>query len=96
MSQEPATPDSASEQAPVAETPAQHIAQVQKKQNLYRRVTASMPLLITVIVHVILIGIAGAVVVQQNIVGNSQNQQFVGIELVGVRVLEVSASATAG
>jgi hypothetical protein len=32
---------------------------------------------------------------KQNIVRNSQNQQFVGIELVGVRVLEVSASATA-
>ena len=33
---------------------------------------------------------------QQNILDNSQNQQFVGIELVGVRVLEVSASATSG
>jgi hypothetical protein len=33
---------------------------------------------------------------QLNIVGNSENQHFVGIELVGVRVLEVSASAMAG
>jgi hypothetical protein len=32
---------------------------------------------------------------RQNIVGNAQNQRFVGIELVAVRVLEVSASATA-
>jgi hypothetical protein len=30
---------------------------------------------------------------RQNIVANADNQRFVGIELVGVRVLEVSASA---
>lgn len=33
---------------------------------------------------------------RQNIVGNAENQRFVGIELVGVRVLEVSASESAG
>jgi hypothetical protein len=31
---------------------------------------------------------------RQSIVGNAANQLFVGIELVDVRVLEVSASAT--
>jgi len=30
-----------------------------------------------------------------NILGNAENQRHVGIELLGVRVLEVSASATA-
>ena len=30
-----------------------------------------------------------------NIVANAENQRFVGIELVGVRVLEVSATAVA-
>jgi hypothetical protein len=32
---------------------------------------------------------------RKNIVGNAENQRFVGIELVSVRVLEVSASASA-
>ena len=32
---------------------------------------------------------------RKNVVGNAENQLFVGIELVGVRVLEVSASAEA-
>ena len=32
---------------------------------------------------------------RQNIIGNAENQRFVGVELVGVRVLEVSASAVA-
>ena len=32
---------------------------------------------------------------QENILANADNQRFVGIELVGVRVLEVSASAMA-
>lgn len=50
---------------PVAETPSQHIATVQKKKNLYLRITSSMPLLVTVIVHVVLFVIAGAIVVQQ-------------------------------
>lgn len=48
-----------------AETPAQHIQAEQKKKNLYLRLTSSMPLAITVIVHVILGLIAAAVVVQQ-------------------------------
>ncbi len=30
-----------------------------------------------------------------NIVGNTENQRFIGIELVEVRILEVTASATA-
>jgi|GEM_PF-1015029 hypothetical protein len=57
---------------PHVETPAEHVAAVQKKKNLYLRITSSMPLLVTVIVHVILVGIAGAVVVQQNIVGKKK------------------------
>ncbi|MBC8011724.1 MAG: hypothetical protein H7067_16690 [Burkholderiales bacterium] len=48
-----------------AETPAQHIRAEQKKKNLYLRLTSSMPLAITVIVHVVLGLIAAAVVVQQ-------------------------------
>lgn len=32
---------------------------------------------------------------RSNIIGNAENQRAVGIELVGVRLLEVSASATA-
>ena len=54
----------APESAP-AETPAQHIQAEQKKKNLYLRLTSSMPLAITVIVHVVLGLIAAAVVVQQ-------------------------------
>jgi hypothetical protein len=48
------------------ETPAQPISAVQKKKNLYRRITTSMPLLVTVIVHIVFIGVAAAVVVQQS------------------------------
>lgn len=70
MSSDNDTPDSSAAQP--AETPAQHVANVQKKKNLYRRVTSSMPLLVTVIVHLVLIGIAGAVVVQQNIIGKKK------------------------
>ncbi len=51
--------------APADETPAQHIAAVQKKKNFYLRITSSMPLFITVIVHVVFIGAAAAIVVQQ-------------------------------
>jgi hypothetical protein len=53
-------------------TAARNIAEVQKKQNLYRRVTSSVPLLVTVIVHLVLVAIAGAVVVQQNITGKKK------------------------
>jgi|LauGreSBDMM110SN_4_FD.fasta_scaffold27091_2 type II secretory pathway pseudopilin PulG len=51
--------------APADETPAQHSVAVQKKKNIYKRITSGMPLLITVIVHVLLIGGAAAIVVQQ-------------------------------
>ncbi|MEY4487609.1 MAG: hypothetical protein RIQ79_117 [Verrucomicrobiota bacterium] len=57
---------------PAAETPAEHIAAVQKKKNLYQRVTSSMPLLITVILHVVLGLVAAAVVVQQNVGGKKK------------------------
>ena len=40
--------------------------------NLYRRVTASVPLLVTVIVHVVLIGIAGYYVVSEQIIGKKK------------------------
>ena len=39
---------------------------------LLRRLTTGMPLLVTIAVHVVLIAIAGAVVVQQNIVGKKK------------------------
>jgi hypothetical protein len=71
MSQENEAPDSAPP-PPADESPAQHIAEVQKKQNFYRRVTSSVPLLVTVIVHLVLVAIAGAVVVQQNIGGKKK------------------------
>lgn len=58
--------------APSDETPAQHIAAVQKQKNLYRRITSSMPLLVTVIVHIVLIGGAAAIVVQQNTGGKKK------------------------
>jgi hypothetical protein len=48
------------------ETPVEHIAAVQKKKNLYLRLTSSMPLVVTILVHIALFGIAGAIVVQQS------------------------------
>ncbi len=60
--------------APAEETPAEHIAAVQKKKNLYRRITSSMPLVVTVIVHVLLIGGAAAIVVQQS--GGGKKKTF--------------------
>jgi hypothetical protein len=60
--------------APADETPAQHIAAVQKQKNFYRRITSSMPLLVTVIVHVLLIGGAAAIVVQQ--AGGGKKKSF--------------------
>jgi hypothetical protein len=41
-------------------------------KNFYQRLKASMPLLITVIVHVVLIGGAAAIVVQQNVSGTKK------------------------
>lgn len=43
-----------------------------KHPNLYRRVTASVPLLVTVIVHVVLIAIAGYFVVSEQIIGKKK------------------------
>ncbi|HSI07359.1 MAG: hypothetical protein ACAH89_12445 [Rariglobus sp.] len=43
-----------------------------KHPNLYKRVTASVPLLVTVIVHVVLIGIAGYFVVSEQIIGKKK------------------------
>jgi hypothetical protein len=60
--------------APVEETPAQHIAAVQKQKDLYRRITSSMPMLVTVIVHVLLIGAAAVIVVQQS--GGAKKKTF--------------------
>lgn len=47
------------------ETPAEHIAAEQKKKNMYLRLTSSMPLVVTVIVHIVIGLGAAAVVVQQ-------------------------------
>lgn len=44
----------------------------QAHPNLYRRITASVPLLVTVIVHVVLIGIAGYFVVSEQIIGKKK------------------------
>lgn len=41
--------------------------------NLYRRVTASVPLLVTVIVHIVLIAIAGYFVVSEQIIGKKKS-----------------------
>jgi hypothetical protein len=70
MAHDPETPDSAppEQSAAPAETPARHVAEVQKKKNLYLRLTSSMPLAVTVLVHVVLVLGAGAIVVQQNLV----------------------------
>ncbi len=57
---------------PRSETPAQQVTTLGKKKPLYLRVTSSMPLLITVIVHVVLIGLAGAIVAQQNVSGKKK------------------------
>lgn len=43
-----------------------------KHPNLYRRITASVPLLVTVIVHVVLIGVAGYFVVSEQIIGKKR------------------------
>jgi hypothetical protein len=45
--------------------------------NLYKRVTASVPLLVTVIVHVVLIGIAGYFVVSEQITGKKKTFEAV-------------------
>ena len=42
------------------------------RPNLYKRITASVPLLVTVLVHVVLIGIAGYFVVSEQIIGKKK------------------------
>jgi hypothetical protein len=44
-----------------------------KAPNLYKRVTASVPLLVTVIVHIVLIAIAGYFVVSEQIIGKKKS-----------------------
>ncbi|MCX6938487.1 MAG: hypothetical protein NTU80_11430 [Verrucomicrobia bacterium] len=63
----PETPES--EVEAVASAPA---VAAPRKKNFYQRLTASMPLLITIIVHVVLIGGAAAIVVQQNVIGKKK------------------------
>jgi hypothetical protein len=48
-----------------------------KHPNLYKRVTASVPLLVTVIVHVVLIGVAGYFVVSEQIIGKKKTFEAV-------------------
>ncbi len=50
---------------PLADSAPQPAAVAQKKKNLYVRLTSSVPLLVTVIIHVVFILGAGAIVVQQ-------------------------------
>jgi hypothetical protein len=82
MAQDHETPDSVSAEqaaAPV-ETPAQHVAEVQKKKNLYLRLTSSMPLVVTILVHVLLVGAAGAIVVQQTMVEKKKTFEASSLE----------------
>ena len=66
MAQEHEPLDSPStEQPSAAEQTPRDTSIPQKKKNLYLRLTSSMPLVVTVLVHVVLILAAGAVVVQQ-------------------------------
>ena len=44
----------------------------QPRPNFYRRITASVPLLVTVIVHVVLVAIAGYFVVSEQIIGKKK------------------------
>jgi hypothetical protein len=48
-----------------------------KSPNLYKRMTASVPLLVTVIVHVVLIAIAGYFVVSEQIIGKKKSFEAV-------------------
>jgi hypothetical protein len=52
------------------DTPKKHL-------NLYKRVTASVPLLVTVVVHVVLIAIAGYFVVSEQIIGKKKTFEAV-------------------
>ena len=56
---------------PAPSAPASPPAEV-KTRPLFRRIGSGAPLLVTVIVHVVLIAVAGAVVVQQNILGKKK------------------------
>ncbi len=69
MAHDPAPPPpSGDEQAPVVETPATSAATPRKKKHIYLRLISSMPLAVTVLVHVLLVLAAGAVVIQQNFI----------------------------
>jgi len=57
---------------PPATSAAPASASTSRARSLLRRVTSSAPLLVTVIVHLVLIAVAGAVVVQQNILGKKK------------------------
>lgn len=71
-------------------TPAAHIRAEQKKKNLYLRLTSSMPLLVTVIVHVVLGLGAAAIVVQQTSTEKKKTfeagQQFTAAPVVEHRI----------
>jgi hypothetical protein len=67
----PASPPPAPHPARTA-SPATPAADAQRKKNLYLRLVSSMPLAVTVLVHLILFAIAGAVVIQQNVIGKKK------------------------
>lgn len=56
--------------------------------NLYRRLTASVPLLVTVIVHVVLLGIAGYFVTEQIIGGKKQFEATAPTESIAQKQVE--------
>ncbi len=66
MAQDPEPLDSSSTEQPSAAEPTPRDTPIpQRKKNLYLRLTSSMPLVVTIIVHLLLVGAAGAIVVQQ-------------------------------
>ncbi|MFH1500087.1 MAG: hypothetical protein ABII82_19955 [Verrucomicrobiota bacterium] len=54
------------------EEPSTNLEAYKQKPSLYQRVTKSVPLMVTIIVHLVLFLIAGALVVQQQIVGQKK------------------------
>ncbi len=56
--------------------------------NLYRRITASVPLLVTVVVHVILLGIAGYFVTEQIIGGGKKFEPSAPTESIAQKQVE--------
>ncbi len=80
MAQDQDTPDTSPvEQPSETELAPQPAVTPQKKKNLYLRLTSSMPLVVTVLVHAVFILAAGAIVVQQTMVEKKKTFQAVNL-----------------